>query len=54
VGMLLSHLGFSDEEPRLIELVREAVDSGKCTRDVGGDLGTRAVGDWVCERIRNG
>jgi len=52
VGMLLSHLGFSDEEPRLAELVREAVDTGNCTRDVGGELGTRAVGDWICAQIR--
>jgi hypothetical protein len=40
------------EEPRLVEIVREAVDSGHCTKDVGGNLGTSAVGDWVCARIR--
>jgi 3-isopropylmalate dehydrogenase len=47
VGMLLTHLGFRDEEPRLTALVRRAIDERKCTADVGGDLGTRAVGDWL-------
>jgi 3-isopropylmalate dehydrogenase len=52
VGMLLTHIGLTVEEPRLVEIVREAVDSGHCTKDVGGNLGTSAVGDWVCARIR--
>ena len=47
VGMLLSHLGWPEEEARLERLVARAVATGKCTRDVGGELGTRAVGDWV-------
>jgi 3-isopropylmalate dehydrogenase len=54
VGMLLSHLGFRDEEPRILDLVRRGVDEGKCTKDVGGELGTRAVGDWFCEEMRKG
>ncbi len=32
---------------RLERLVARAIAEGKCTRDVGGELGTRAVGDWV-------
>lgn len=47
VGMLLSHLGFAGEERRLESLVEQAIAERKCTRDVGGDMGTRAVGDWV-------
>jgi 3-isopropylmalate dehydrogenase len=47
VGMLLSHLGWPEEERRLEEIVSRAVAEKKCTRDVGGELGTRAVGDWV-------
>jgi 3-isopropylmalate dehydrogenase len=47
VGMLLAHLGYPAEEARLEALVARAIDEKKCTRDVGGDLGTRAVGDWV-------
>ncbi|HEY8039278.1 MAG TPA: isocitrate/isopropylmalate dehydrogenase family protein [Polyangiaceae bacterium] len=47
VGMMLAHLGWPDEERRLEGLVSRAIAEKKCTRDVGGDLGTRAVGDWV-------
>jgi 3-isopropylmalate dehydrogenase len=47
VGMLLSHLGLAGEEARLEALVARAIEEKKCTRDVGGELGTRAVGDWL-------
>jgi 3-isopropylmalate dehydrogenase len=47
VGMMLSHLGWPDEEARLERLVARAISEKKCTRDVGGELGTRAVGDWI-------
>ena len=49
--MMMTHLGWPDEEARLVELVRRAVDEGKCTADVGGELGTRAVGEWVVSQI---
>jgi 3-isopropylmalate dehydrogenase len=51
IGMMCTHLGFEGEEARLTEIVREAVRIGKCTPDVGGSEGTRAVGDWLVERI---
>jgi 3-isopropylmalate dehydrogenase len=47
VGMMLAHLGWPDEEQRLERIVALAIAEGKCTRDVGGELGTRAVGDFV-------
>ena len=47
VGMMLAHLGWPDEEVRLEGIVSRAIAEKKCTRDVGGELGTRAVGDWV-------
>ncbi|MFO0679609.1 MAG: isocitrate/isopropylmalate dehydrogenase family protein [Polyangiaceae bacterium] len=47
VGMLLAHLGYPEEEPRLERLVARAVAEKKCTADVGGDMGTQAVGAWV-------
>ncbi len=52
IGMMLAHLGWPEEEARLTELVREAVESGNCTRDVGGTLGTRATGDYLVGRLR--
>lgn len=51
VGMMLSHLGWPEEEAHLTEIVRRAIDERKCTPDVGGDLGTRAVGEWVLAQI---
>lgn len=51
VGMMLSFLGFDGEEERLTSLVRRAIDERKCTSDVGGELGTRAVGDWVLAQL---
>jgi 3-isopropylmalate dehydrogenase len=47
VGMMLTYMGWPDEGTRLEEIARRAIQSKKCTRDVGGALGTRAVGDWV-------
>ncbi len=47
VGMMLAHLGWPEEERRLESIVARAVAEKKCTQDVGGTLGTRAVGDWV-------
>ena len=51
VGMLLSHLGWPREEERLEGLVARAVAENKCTPDVGGELGTRAVGDWILAEL---
>jgi 3-isopropylmalate dehydrogenase len=47
VGMMLAHLGWPEEERRLESIVVRAIAEKKCTPDVGGTLGTRAVGDWV-------
>ena len=47
VGMMLAHLGWPEEERRLESIVARAIVEKKCTPDVGGTLGTRAVGDWV-------
>jgi 3-isopropylmalate dehydrogenase len=51
VGMMLAHLGFPEEEARLEGIVARAVQEGHCTRDVGGTMGTRAVGDWVVREL---
>jgi 3-isopropylmalate dehydrogenase len=52
VGMMCTHLGWNDIEPALVGVVRRAVEGKHCTRDVGGELGTRAVGDWVLAEAR--
>ena len=50
-GMLLSYLGWPEEETRIERWVTEAIESHQCTVDVGGKLGTRAAGAWVRERV---
>jgi len=47
VGMMLSHLGYTGEDSRLEGIVARAVSEGRCTRDVGGSLGTHASGDFI-------
>jgi 3-isopropylmalate dehydrogenase len=54
IGMLLSHLGWPEEERRLEALVMRAIEEKRCTADVGGTLGTRAVGDWIVEELNRG
>lgn len=51
VGMLLAHLGHPEEEQRLEKIVQRALKEKKCTRDVGGTLGTREVGAWIVEQL---
>jgi 3-isopropylmalate dehydrogenase len=49
--MMLAHLGWPDEERRLEAIATRAIAERKCTPDVGGPLGTRAVGDWVLAEL---
>ena len=51
VGMMMSHLGYPEEEARIEAVVARAIQEKKCTRDVGGALGTRAVGDFVLDAM---
>jgi 3-isopropylmalate dehydrogenase len=52
VGMLLAHLGWPEEERRIETAVSTAIDERKCTRDVGGELGTREAAAFVRDAIR--
>ncbi|MEO8798655.1 MAG: isocitrate/isopropylmalate family dehydrogenase, partial [Polyangiaceae bacterium] len=51
VGMLLAYLGHKDEEARLETIAARAIAERKCTRDVGGELGTKEVGDFVMNEL---
>jgi 3-isopropylmalate dehydrogenase len=51
VGMMLTHLGWADEERRIEDAIGRALAAGQCTRDIGGNLGTRAAGHWVRDEI---
>lgn len=52
VGMMLAYLGWPEEERRIEAAITRAIDERQCTRDVGGELGTRAASEWVREAIR--
>ncbi len=52
VGMLLAHLGYPEEETRIEAICAEAIATGNCTPDVGGQKGTAAVSEWVLARLR--
>jgi 3-isopropylmalate dehydrogenase len=52
VGMMLTHLGFPEEEPRIEAACAKALDEMQCTKDVGGTLGTRAAADYVLSQLR--
>jgi 3-isopropylmalate dehydrogenase len=51
-GLMLEHLGWSEEARRVEDAVRWAVGEGKTTADVGGALGTREVGEAIAARLR--
>jgi 3-isopropylmalate dehydrogenase len=53
VGLLLSHLGYRDEEARIENVVRQAVLAGYATRDIGGDKSTEQVASFVLERLKS-
>ena len=53
VGLMLEHLGYPEWTPRLEDIIRDMVRENKVPRDMGGDLGTKAVGDWVSGAIKN-
>jgi 3-isopropylmalate dehydrogenase len=53
-ALMLDHLGWSEEAARIEDAVRWAVENDRTTADVGGALGTREVGDAICERLRSG
>ncbi|MBI1749962.1 MAG: 3-isopropylmalate dehydrogenase [Acidobacteria bacterium] len=51
VAIMLDHLGWMAEADVVNDAVRAAVHEGKTTKDLGGALGTREVGDWLAEYV---
>jgi len=52
VGLMLDHLGFSEPNAAIEKSVTEAIHTDNTTRDLGGNLGTKEVGDFICEEIK--
>lgn len=51
VGMLLTHLGHPSLEALIEDAVRACIAARECTRDVGGELGTRAAAEALRRRV---
>ena len=51
--MMLDNSGFSEEGKIIQDAVRRSLDEGKMTGDLGGKLGTKAVGKEICSSILN-
>ncbi len=49
-ALMLDTLGWKDEASAIERAVERAVRDGKTTQDIGGTLGTREVGDWLCQK----
>ncbi|NUM80526.1 3-isopropylmalate dehydrogenase [bacterium] len=52
--MMLRHLGFTINADMIDRAARIAIQKNKLTKELGGNLGTKECGDFICEVIRNG
>jgi 3-isopropylmalate dehydrogenase len=53
-ALMLDHLGAGEAASALEEAVRQAIQHSHTTPDLGGSLGTAAVGDAICEMLTAG
>src|SRR5207302_4486876 len=52
-SMMVRHLGQGEMANAIEGAVESAIRAGECTRDLGGSLSTREVGDAVAKRLRD-
>jgi 3-isopropylmalate dehydrogenase len=50
--LMYQHLQMSDEAEMVEAAIKAAISENRTTPDLGGSLGTRAVGDYLCQVIR--
>src|SRR4051812_22939083 len=50
-AMLLEFLGFADECARIEKAVGGAIEAGETSHDIGGNLGTKAAGAAILQRL---
>ncbi|MCH9008116.1 3-isopropylmalate dehydrogenase [candidate division KSB1 bacterium] len=51
LGLLLDYLGYSEQNGLVEKAVAEAIKTNNTTKDLGGNLGTKQVGDFICGMI---
>jgi 3-isopropylmalate dehydrogenase len=51
VGIMLETLGWPEWNKRIEDAVVSAIRAGKVPRDLGGSLGTKAMGDYIVARL---
>jgi 3-isopropylmalate dehydrogenase len=52
-AMMLEYLGHDAEAAMIERAVAEAIDAGEITKEIGGNLGTRAAGEAVLRRVQS-
>ena len=52
-SMMVGHLGHKEMANAIEGAVESAIRAGDCTRDLGGNLSTREVGDAVARRLKD-
>jgi 3-isopropylmalate dehydrogenase len=50
-ALMLETIGWTEEAQAIESAVERAVHEGHTTADIGGNLGTRAVGDWIARVV---
>ncbi len=50
-ALMLDQLGYPQDAARVEAAVRDTIRAGNTTPDLGGTLGTEAVGSKVCELL---
>ena len=53
-ALMLEHLGNAGAAARVEAAVDASIRAGATTPDLGGTLGTGAVGDWICRELEKG
>ncbi|MFH1863141.1 MAG: 3-isopropylmalate dehydrogenase [bacterium] len=54
VAIMLEHLKYDQEAAWVEAAIKHALDTDNVTRDLGGRLGTKQVGDFIAAQIRKG
>lgn len=52
VQLMMEHLQLNEEAQLISNAVSKAIAENQVTKDLGGKLGTRAAGDFICAAIR--